>query len=139
MTEQLPHDEYIGAVADQLTTYNVTPGMYWTEDTEDGRLTAVFCDWPAGTVDQDTWLNGVYLMWDQYDGWRLVENGGGRNIRDLDPEGVGVWSSPRQVACSTANALGGHLVTGPITNSGGWSWDSRPLEAAVKAWEQRTP
>ncbi|RSS92486.1 hypothetical protein EF919_18300 [Streptomyces sp. WAC02707] len=135
MTNELPHDDYIGAVADALEMYGVRPGMYWTEDDEDGRLIGVFRDWPADTVDTDTWLHAPFLLWDQHEGWRLIEEGGGRNIRDLDPEGVNPFSSPRQVACSMANALRGHLVTGPICTDGSWSWDSRPLEAAIKEWE----
>ncbi|GHC37199.1 MULTISPECIES: hypothetical protein [Streptomyces rochei group] len=134
--QPLPHDDYIGEVADALEMYDVRPGMYWTEDDSEGRLVAVFRDWPAGTVDPDTWPHTPYLAWDQYAGWQLIEDGGGRNIRDLDPEGVRTYSSPRQVACSLANALHGYLVNGPITNDGSWSWDSRPLEAAVKAWEK---
>lgn len=134
-TQLLPHDDYVGLVADALDLYGVRPGMYWTEDDDEGRLIAVFRDWPAGTVDTDTWLHTPYLAWDQFAGWQLIEDGGGRNISDLDPWGVRTYSSPRQVACSTANALRGRLSTGPITNDGSWSWDSRPLEAAVKAWE----
>lgn len=134
MTDLLPHDDYINAVADALTQYGIQPGTYWIEDTEEGHLTAVFRDWPAGTVDTDTWLHPPFLFWDQYAGWRLIEEGGGRNIRDLDPEGVNVFSSPRQVACSMANALRGHLVTGPICQP---PWDSRPLEAAIEEWQAR--
>ena len=95
----------------------------------------VWITFEPSCVDQGTWQHGVILGWDQHHGWTLIEQGGGRNVHPLDPEGVGTYSSPRQVACSAANALRGHLTTGRICNDGTWSWDSRPLEAAVGAWE----
>lgn len=136
MTEarELPHDPYIRAVESALAHHDIKPGMCWTE-AADGELTAVFRDWPDDVVDAETWPHGVYLTWDPSAGWQLVETGDIRTIHALDPAGVdSAFTSPRQVACSADNALRGHLVTGPIAGDGP-SWDSRPVEAAITAWE----
>lgn len=135
MTGLLPHDSYIAAVETALARHHARPGTCWTDTDDDGQLTAVFHDWPDPLVDADTWPHGVYLTWDQSQGWQLVETGGARTVHDLDPAGVdGVFAAPRQVACSAANALGGRLVTGPIAGDGP-SWDSGPVERAVAVWE----
>ncbi|MFP3986948.1 DUF6292 family protein [Streptomyces sp. E11-3] len=133
MTEY-PHNSYIDAVADAFAAYGIDVVRAETT-TQDGQLLEAWIEFDADQADAGTWLHGVYLGWDQNRGWHLIEAGGGRNVSHLDPEAVGVYSSPRQVACSTANALRGHLATGPICNDGTWSWDSRPVEAAVAAWE----
>ena len=129
----LPHDDYMAAVADELAVYRATPGRWWTED-GNGTLDAVFTDFPTTAINDDKWPHGVYLAWDQDRGWLLIEQGGGRNITELDPDGVVTYSSPRQVACSASQALLG-FGAGPICNDGSWVWDSRPLEAAIAAWE----
>lgn len=133
-SKALPHDPYIGEVAIELANYGLDVIDVFTTTPDGEQLDAVikFAD---KDIDADTWLHGVYLGWDQNSGWQLTEASGGRNTEALDPEGVNTYSSPRQVACSTANALRGHGSTGPICNDGTWSWDSRPLEAAVTAWE----
>jgi len=132
MTEQLPHDPYITAITAALATHDITPATCWT-NTNDGQLIAVFRDWPAGIVDQDTWPDDVYLTWDQHAGWQLIDLGDSRTTFPLDPAGVTTYSSPRQVACSVDNALRGHLVTGPIATAGP-GWDSGAVEAAVTEW-----
>lgn len=135
MTEQqLPHDAYMSAVVDAFAIYNIDVVRADTT-TQDGELLEAFIEFDSGNIDTNAWLHGVYLGWDHHRGWHLIEAGGGRNIHELDPEGVITYSSPRQVACSTANALAGQLSTGPIANDGSWVWDSRPLEAAIEAWE----
>jgi len=132
MTNALPHDPYITAVADHLAAYGITVtdgGTSQNDDLLDGWITVD----PAST-SADSWPHGVYLGWDQRNGWLLIEQGGGRNTDPLDPGGVRTFSSPQQVACSAANALRGGAATRPITNDGTWSWDPRPLQAAVEAW-----
>ncbi len=130
----LPHTEYMAAVADELAVYRAAPGNWWAETPDDQQLDGVFTNFPDSSVDSGQWPHGVYLGWDQNQGWLLIEQGGGRNATPLDPDGVSTYSSPRQVACSASNALLGRS-TGPICNDGSWSWDSRPLEAAIEAWE----
>lgn len=135
MTEQqLPHDEYITAVAETLAGYSITVTDGGTSS-PDGQLLDGWIHVDLSSVSTEQWPHGVYLGWDQTRGWLLIEQGGGRNVHDLDPTAVKTFSSPQQVACSAANALRGRLATGPITNDGTWSWDSRPLQAAVEAWE----
>lgn len=130
----LPHDQYIADVADTLTQHGITVTRHDTSTPDDEILDGWITPDPA-SVSTDTWPHGVALCWSQQQGWQLIEQGGGRNLHPLDPEAVGVYSSPRQVACSAANALRGYLTTGPICNDGTWVWDSRALEAAVAAWE----
>jgi len=133
MTErQLPHDPYIDAVAEAFTHLGVTVTADTT--TPDGQLLEAWIRFEEADVDSDVWGDGVYLGWDPQRGWHLIEDGGGRNVTDLDPEGVAtVWAHPQQVAASTVNALAGHMSTGPVCIEE--RWDSRPVEAAVKAWE----
>ena len=130
----LPHDPYISAVADAFANYEINVVRADTT-TPDNELLEAWIEFDSADIDSATWLHGVYLGWDQNRGWHLIEAGGGRNIHELDPEGVITYSSPRQVACSTANALRGHGSTGPIACDGTWSWDSRPVETAVAEWE----
>lgn len=132
--EVLPHDSYVDAVAHALASYGIDVIDAFTT-TPDGETLDGVLRFAETDIDPDEWPHGVYLGWDQHTGWQLIESGGGRNVTDLDPEGVGRLSSPLQVACSTANALRGHMATGPICNDGTWSWDERPLEAAIAAWE----
>ncbi|MPY47093.1 DUF6292 family protein [Streptomyces acidicola] len=130
----LPHDSYIEAVTTELATYGITVTKADTT-TQDGELLEAFIEFDQTDINTDTWQDGVYLGWDQRRGWHLIEAGGGRNVTELDPEGVNVFSSPQQVAWSAGRALNGRLVSGPIRNDGSWVWDSRPLEAAIAAWE----
>ncbi|GGW76791.1 DUF6292 family protein [Streptomyces griseoloalbus] len=132
LPDKLPHDDYMSAVADHLAVYGITVTDGGASE-NDGLLDGWINIDPA-SASVDAWPHGVYLGWDQERGWLLIEQGGGRNVDPLDPTAVRTYSSPQQVACSTANALRGRLLTGPITNDGTWSWDSRPLEGAVKAW-----
>ncbi|MFF9003626.1 hypothetical protein ACF1GW_38675 [Streptomyces achromogenes] len=131
----LPHDDYMTAVADHLAALGVIVadgGASENDDLLDGWITI-----DPASASAETWPYGVYLGWDQKRGWLIIEAGGARNVTDLDPSAVRTFSSPQQVACSAANALRGQMSTGPITNDGTWSWDSRSLEAAVSAWEAR--
>ena len=132
--EALPHDSYVDAVAHALASYGIDVIDAFTT-TPDGETLDAVLRFAETDIDADEWPHGVYLGWDQHTGWQLIESGGGRNVTDLDPQGVGWLSSPLQVACSAANALRGHMTTGPICNDGTWSWDERPLEAAIAAWE----
>lgn len=133
IAERLPHGDYMTAVADHLASYGITVtdgGTSENDDLLDGWIT-----FDSASISADSWPHGVYLGWDQARGWLLIEQGGGRNVDSLDPTAVKTFSSPQQVACSVANALRGRLSTGPITNDGTWSWDPRPLQAAIKEWE----
>ncbi|WP_030756644.1 DUF6292 family protein [Streptomyces sp. NRRL F-5135] len=133
MTDQLPHDPYISAVAEAFAAYDITVIDGGTS-TQDGELLEGWITFAPSNISPDTWQHGVHLGWDQNRGWHLIESGGGRNVHELDPEAVLTYSSPQQVACSAANALRGYLSTGPITDGSWRTWDSRSVEAAVAAW-----
>ncbi|MFE2601701.1 hypothetical protein ACFXCZ_35405 [Streptomyces sp. NPDC059396] len=138
MTELLPHDGYMQAVADALAEYGIKPSNWWTGVSDDGRdtaiLEAVFQDWPDG-VGADEWLHDVLLTWDPYEGWRLIERGGGRNIFGLSEDSL-AYVDPRQVAADTKARLTHGMrgwMPGPICIDGP-RWDTRATEAAVDAW-----
>lgn len=141
MTSDLPHTRYMAAVADALTAYDIEPARWWVSEDDSGansdRLDAVFW-WPAETptVRPEHWPHGVYLTWDQHDGWRLIEDGGGRNIHALSPDSR-TYSDPQQIAADTRARLTHGLdgwSPGPVCSSGS-RWDARATQDAVRAWE----
>lgn len=132
----LPHDEYMAAVADELTAYDLKPSQWWTTEDDSGantdRLDGIF-QWPD-EVSPDHWPHGVYLSWDQYEGWRLIENGGGRNIYPLSGDSW-VYSHPRQIAADMTARLTHGLdgwAPGAICIVEGW--DVLATQKAVEAW-----
>lgn len=137
----LPHDEYMAAVADALTARGLEPSKWWTTEDDSGadtdRLDGIF-QWPHD-VSPEHWPHGVYLTWDQYDGWRLIEDGGGRNIYALS-EDSGVYSDPRQIAADVKARLTHGLdgwSPGPICIAD-HHWDTRATHDAVEAWSAST-
>lgn len=135
MTENnLPHDEYMTAVAAALAAYGVEPTQWWTSD-ESGSLDAVF-QWEEGTAHPEHWPHGVHLTWDQESGWCLVESGGPRNVDRLSPDSR-TYGEPLQVAADAHARLTrgpDGRTPGPICMTGN-RWDSRPTQAAVERWE----
>lgn len=134
----LPHDKYMAAVAEQLACYDLEPDQWWASEDDSGantnRLDGVF-QWQNSASEH--WPHGVYLTWDQYDGWRLIENGGGRNIFPLSPDS-GVISHPRQIAADMAARLTHGLEgwsPGPICIADGPVWDYQAMHDALQAWE----
>lgn len=132
----LPHDKYMAAVADALTTYGLEPDQWWASEDDSGantdRLDGVF-QWRNS--ESEHWLGGVYLTWDQYDGWRLIENGGGRNVSPLS-EASGVYADPRQIAADTRARLTHGLdgqYPGPICPAD-VRWDALATREAVDVW-----
>ncbi|MFC5905474.1 hypothetical protein, partial [Streptomyces zhihengii] len=115
----------------------IEPGACWTETPDGEQLDAVFRDWPAGIVAEEHWPHGVYLGWDQRNGWLLIEDGGSRNTWPLS-ENSGTYSRPRQIAADTharlTHGMDGY-TPGPICATGPL-WDDRIAAAAVAAWEQ---
>ncbi|MER7990335.1 hypothetical protein ABTY53_32835 [Streptomyces noursei] len=88
-----------------------------------------------GVAHPEHWPHGVYLTWDQYDGWRLIEAGGSRNIDELSPDSR-VYRDPRQVAADVqarfTHGLGG-WTPGPIYIDGD-RWPTQATQAAVERW-----
>lgn len=139
----LPHDSYMTAVADALTAVGIAPSQWWTSEDDSGansdRLDAVF-QWHDGAAHPEHWPHGVYLTWDQYDGWRLTEAGGGRNIHTLSADSR-IYCDPRQVAVDVRARLTHGLdgwTPGPICISGA-PWDGQAIKAAVEGWEASEP
>lgn len=129
----LPHDEYMAAVADALAGYGIPPA-HWENGVSDDDIPDAIFTW--GNNSSDVWLHGVYLIWDSYNGWRLIENGGGRNIYDLS-EDSRVYTDPRQVAADARARLTHGMdgwMPGPICIDGD-RWDTRATQEAVRAWE----
>mgnify|MGYP001126741791 CR=1 FL=1 len=133
----LPHDTYMAAVADALTACGIPP-QWWTSEDDSGagtdRLDAVF-RWTGDVVHPEHWPHGVYLSWDQYDGWQLIESDGPRNVFGLSQDSL-VYCDPRQVAADTHARLrhgpdGWH--PGPICIVGP-RWDTDATYEAVTAW-----
>lgn len=144
MTYELPHSDYMAAVANALTTYDIEPALWWACEDDSGastdRLDGVF-QWPADTptVHPEHWPHGVYLTWDQHDGWRLIEDGGGRNIHALS-EDSRVYCDPRQVAADAHARLTHGLdgwMPGPICIDGP-RWDTQATAEAVAAWNHES-
>jgi hypothetical protein len=135
----LPHDDYMQAVADALTAAGIAPARWWASEDDSGagtdRLDGVF-QWHHGVANLEHWPHGVYLSWDQYDGWRLIEDGGGRNIWELSQETSSGYCDPRQVAADVqarfTHGLDG-WTPGPVCIDGD-RWDTAATQAAVEAW-----
>lgn len=137
-TATLPHDDYMEAVVDALSARGIPPSQWWTSEDDSGaatdRLDAVVL-W-SGIASPDHWPHGVYLTWDQYDGWRLIEEGGARTIWALSEDSL-TYSDPRQVAADVAARLTHGMdgwTPGPVCIDGP-RWDSRATQAAVTRWE----
>ncbi|MFF5445505.1 hypothetical protein [Streptomyces sp. NPDC012888] len=139
MSNALPHDAYMADVAGQLTAYGLEPEQWWACEDDSGtpdsdRLDGVF-QWLPGTASSEHWPHGVYLTWDQYAGWRLIEEGEGRAVHALS-EDVGVFTHPRQVAADVRARFDHGLdgwSPGPICIAGG-HWDPVATRDAVLAW-----
>ncbi|KIF00844.1 hypothetical protein PL81_38670 [Streptomyces sp. RSD-27] len=140
MPATLPHDDYMTAVAGALTAYGLEPDQWWSCEDDSGtpdsdRLDGVF-QWRTGTANPEHWPHGVYLTWDQYDGWRLIEEGGGRTIHVLS-EDSRTYSHPRQIAADVRSRFDHGLdgyTPGPICIAGG-HWDPKATHDAVLAWQ----
>ncbi|MFD8323906.1 hypothetical protein, partial [Kitasatospora purpeofusca] len=114
MTDELPHDAYMAAVDRMLTVYGVRAATVETSS-PDGRVLDGWVEFDPADVDSGSWPDGVVLGWDQYRGWTLIEQGGGRSVHPLDAEGVTTCAAPRQVAVGYVDAIRGEGGdTGPI-------------------------
>lgn len=132
----LPHDDYMAAVARALRAEDIEPTEWWTAE-EDERLDGVF-QWDDGTPRPQHWPHGVYLSWDQRDGWTLIEAGGGHQVHAL-PD-CRTYGDPRQVAATVQSRFvhgPDGWAPGPICITGD-RWDPCPTQAAVEAWEAST-
>ncbi|HEY9014142.1 MAG TPA: DUF6292 family protein [Gemmatimonadales bacterium] len=134
LSDELPHDAYMDAVAHALTARGIVLVHWEASLTDDDEpIPDAYFTWQDAITEE--WPHGVYLIWDSCDGWRLVETGGGRNIYSLS-EDSRTYSDPRQVAADVdariTHGMGG-WTPGPICIIGDL-WDSEATQAAVEAW-----
>lgn len=126
-TANLPHDDYAASVVEALTAIGVTPDQWWTETPNGQQLDAVFTFGTNADIRQE-WPDGVFLGWDQRQGWSLVDES---TNRALFPLGLGTYAAPAAVATRTKTILFSAGST-PVDEA----WDgAAALEEAVKAWE----
>ncbi|NUQ99094.1 MAG: hypothetical protein HOY79_21910 [Streptomyces sp.] len=149
-TRTLPHDPYITAVCDALTTAGLAPGDdMWTSDSETRGtycyLTAVITldpDHAAGLDDDDIpegaqWPHGLILIWEWHTGieadqgepergpqWLFAEakKGGSNEYPTTLP--VHGYASPAAVVDAVRKVITGEIKPGDFYNSGqprGWT------------------
>lgn len=147
MTAVLPHDPYISAVTEALTSAGVEPADYWTSDAETRGvycyLNAVITLDPSGTHDLDrddipagvTWPHGLLLIWEWHTGleedgepergpvWQFAElKGDGSNEY---PTGLPVhgYAAPGAVVEAARLVIDGRIKPGHFHNGGQAGWD----------------
>lgn len=126
MSERLPHDDYTAAVVEALAALGCEPANWWTE-TPDGQQLDAVIDFHA-RISPDAWPDGVFLGWDQREGWSLTGTGENRN---LYPLGLDTYANPAAVARRTLD----RLLDEP-DKAVDEQWDGAvALQDAVEAWE----
>ncbi|MFJ8844309.1 hypothetical protein ACIRFF_15555 [Streptomyces cyaneofuscatus] len=143
---ELPHDPYITAVIDALSTAGLEPDTWWTSDAETDpyatgddagcttMLTAVI-RWDDTRIDEDdeTGRDGLFLFWDHpAEQWQYARPRpeGGNTEPEFLPT-LGRYSDPGAVA-STARAL---LTDEPLPDGHAPYWHpADSVRAAVTAW-----
>lgn len=156
---QLPHDPYITAVCDALTTADLElTDMCWTDDGETRGtycyLNAVITLDPSKTHDLDedeipagtAWPHGLLLLWEWHTGaeadqgepekgpvWQFAElkrDGSNEYPTDLPVEG---YASPAAVLEATRKVIAEEIGAGHFHNGGIPKWDGGIIG---DSWEQ---
>ena len=126
MSEHLPHEDYTAAVVEALTELGCEPANWWAE-TPDGQQLDAVIDFHA-RISPEFWPDGVFLGWDQREGWSLTGTGESRNLYSLD---LDAYANPAAVADRARAWLLGLPVT-PVDEA----WDGAvALQDAVERWE----
>lgn len=125
-TESLPHEPYLELVGDALFKLGYTAPLFTS--TPDGEQLDAWFDFDDDELDSDQWPDGVYLGWDQRDGWVLTSTGVNRNTWPLDV--LDSYARPEDVA-AVAHA---RLIDAPFPGVTPWE-RAAEIEVAVKAWE----
>jgi hypothetical protein len=164
MTMSLPHDPYITAVCDALTTDGLEPADHsWTDDCETRGtycyLNAVItlASGDEGARDAAAWPHGLLLIWEWHTGveadqgepdrgpvWLFAElkaDGSNEYPTDLPVHGyaspAAVVEAARKVVAREIDAGSFHGHSGPRWNGGviGGTWERHAeLDAACEAW-----
>lgn len=140
-TKALPHDPYITAVIDALTTAGLEPDSYWTSDAEidpyatgdDAGCTTMLnavIGWDDST-DDDT--GGLLLLWDhpaeQWQHARPRVEGGNTEPEFLPT--LGRYAQPGSVVAAVSALLAGD----PLPEGYAPYWhEADAVRAAVDAW-----
>lgn len=148
MTAQLPHDPYIEAIGDALTTAGLAPTDYtFTEDSETRGtycyLSAVITLDPSGTIasadetarDGAAWPHGLLLLWEWHTGveadqgepergpiWQFAElkdDGSNEHPTVLPVYG---YASPASIVEATRKVISREIGAGHFHNSGMAKW-----------------
>ena len=127
MSEQLPHDDYVTEVCERLGTFGIEVADGITT-TPDGEVLEAAISFEQSAYSADMWPDGVYLGWDQREGWALCSEGESRSLHSLD---LDAYANPLAVADRARAWLLGFPVT-PVDER----WDGAlALQDAVERWE----
>lgn len=121
----MPHDAYIEAVANHLTTLGHDPRQLWTTTPDGEQLDGVIEF--RNTANPDLWTGKVWLGWDQRTGWALCDD-----ARTLFPLDLDTYAAPEAVAVRAAERLTGHPDSAVDE---GWN-GAEGLAEAVQEWEE---
>lgn len=122
----MPHDAYIEAVANHLTTLGHDPKQWWTTTPDGEQLDGVIHF--RGTANPDLWPDRVWLGWDQHAGWALCDT----ETRTLFPLDLDTYAAPEAVAARAADRL-----TGRPDSAVDEDWDgAEALAEDVRKWEE---
>ena len=125
-TATLPHGPYMDLVHACLADEGITPRM-WLSTPDGEQLDAVY-EFDDRYLDEDEWPDGVYLAWNQNDGWVLTDTGSSRSQYPLK---LHTYARPQDVATIVAAQLRGQPT--PTVPCGPWAHDI--TAEAVAAWE----
>jgi hypothetical protein len=128
MTDALPHEDYIQAVLGALFELDAEATHAQTS-TPDGDTLDGWIAFTHGAYCEH-WPDGVYLGWDQHQGWALCNNGPNRNLHPLD---LDTYAHPRAVAHRTLDRLTGS-PDGVIEQWSDWPGAVK-VQDAVEQWE----
>lgn len=138
MSDALPHDPYITAVIDALTTAGLGPDDCWTScadeyDSDDCLIPSAVLSWTPNhpAVDATEFDHGIGVYWNSAVGWECARRGPyGTNE---PPYGLGpdLWGAPKHVVTAVREYLA--LVEHYSDVSGEWE-RAGEVRAAVEAW-----
>ncbi|PWG13945.1 hypothetical protein DF268_08760 [Streptomyces sp. V2] len=140
-TRPLPHDRYIGAVVDALTTDGIEPDDYWTSDANIDRYDSgpdagcttmldAYIDWDTSPAHE----HGIALLWEQpAEEWmwapRAEEGHLARDPKFLPM--LGRYATPNAVVAVVRALLAGT----PLPKEHAPDWDEADeVRRAVAVW-----
>lgn len=122
----LPHDPYMDLVHACLSDHGASPSM-WTSTPDNETLEGVF-EFNEADINTTQWPDGVFLSWDQNEGWALTERGTDRTRYSLE---LNLYANPRQVAGRVMQQLRVRSIA-PLD---ALHWHEGAVVAAVADWE----